>query len=360
MHQNLGILDAVAGTHSRSFGRLFRHPRIGQTLNGPTFVADKMSVFVVAGIFQVAHPISPNLVIPPNPVQKLLLRQGIERPVQRYPVDPVGKSFQNLPGAQRLTFMSQNFQHLQAHRRAPKAGLMERVGRFPFGFGHGAIISPIHRDDMKLGGSPGRTQASFLMQESRFRVTISPMPLDDILIDAEMHMEKATDHLLQELRGIRTGRASPGLVEHIKVEYYGSPTDLRSIAAISIPEATQILIKPFSPGDMRAIEKAINDSKLGLTPHSDGKQLRLVLPSLSQERRLQLAGQCKHLAETAKVAIRNARRDANKVLETEEKGGLVTEDDSTKGKEQIQELTKTYETKVDEVVEKKRVEIMQI
>ena len=150
------------------------------------------------------------------------------------------------------------------------------------------------------------------------------------------------------------------LVEHIKVDYYGSVTDLRSIAAISIPEATQILIKPFSPGDMHAIEKAINDSKIGLTPHSDGKQLRLVLPSLSQERRLQLAGQCKQMAETAKVAIRNARRDANKVLETEEKGGVVTEDDSTKGKEQIQELTKTYEAKVDEVVEKKCAEIMQI
>jgi ribosome recycling factor len=186
------------------------------------------------------------------------------------------------------------------------------------------------------------------------------MPLDDILIDAEMHMEKASDHLLHELRGIRTGRASPGLVEHIKVDYYGSPTDLRSIAAISIPEATQILIKPFSPGDMHAIEKAINDSKIGLTPHSDGKQLRLVLPSLSQERRLQLAGQCKQLAETAKVAIRNARRDANKILETEEKGGVVTEDEAEQGKEQIQELTKTYEAKVDEVVEKKRAEIMQI
>jgi len=199
-----------------------------------------------------------------------------------------------------------------------------------------------------------------MVQESPFRVTIFPMPLDDILIDAEMHMEKASDHLLHELRGIRTGRASPGLVEHIKVDYYGSVTDLRSIAAISIPEATQILIKPFSPGDIRAIEKAINDSKLGLTPHSDGRQLRLVLPALSQERRLQLAGQCKQLAETAKVAIRNARRDANKVLETEEKGGVVTEDDAATGREQIQELTKTYEAKIDEVVEKKRAEIMQI
>jgi ribosome recycling factor len=186
------------------------------------------------------------------------------------------------------------------------------------------------------------------------------MPLDDILIDAEMHMEKANDHLLHELRGIRTGRATPALVEHIKVDYYGSMTDLRSIASISVPEATQILIKPFSPGDLRAIEKAINDSKIGLTPHSDGKTLRLMLPPLSQERRQQLAGQCKQMAETAKIAIRNARRDANKVLETEEKGGLVTEDDASGGKEQIQELTKSYEAKVDEHVEKKRAEIMQI
>jgi ribosome recycling factor len=186
------------------------------------------------------------------------------------------------------------------------------------------------------------------------------MPLDDILIDAEMHMEKANDHLLHELRGIRTGRATPGLVEHIKVDYYGSPTDMRSIASISVPEATQILIKPFSPGDLRAIEKAINDSKIGLTPHSDGKQLRLVLPALSQERRQQLAGQCKQMAETAKIAIRNARRDANKILETEEKGGVVGEDEAVSGKEQIQELTKNYEAKVDELIEKKRAEIMQI
>jgi ribosome recycling factor len=186
------------------------------------------------------------------------------------------------------------------------------------------------------------------------------MALDDILLEAEMHMEKAAEHLHHELRGIRTGRASPAIVEHIKVEYYGSMTDLRSIASISVPEATQILIKPFSPQDIKAIEKAISDSKIGLTPHSDGKTLRLVLPALSQERRLQLAGQCKGFAETSKVAIRNARRDANKALETEEKSGDVPEDEAKKGKEQINELTKTYEHKVDEVIEKKRAEIMQV
>jgi ribosome recycling factor len=186
------------------------------------------------------------------------------------------------------------------------------------------------------------------------------MPIDDILLEGELHMEKAIEHLQHELRGIRTGRATPALVEHLKVDYYGSPTDLRSIASISVPEATQLLIKPFSPSDLRAIEKAINDSKIGLTPHSDGKTLRLVMPPLSQERRLQLSGQCKQFAETSKVAIRNARRDANKLLETELKDGDLTEDEAEQGKEKIQELTKSYETKVDELIEKKRGEVMQV
>ena len=186
------------------------------------------------------------------------------------------------------------------------------------------------------------------------------MPADDILLDCEEQMEKAVEHLRHELRGVRTGRASPALVENIKVDYYGSPTDLRSISAISVPEATQILIKPFSPQDLKAIEKAINDSKIGLTPHSDGKQLRLMLPPLSQERRMQLAGQCKGYAEEAKIRIRNARRDANKLVETEDKGGVLTEDEAEKGKEQVQELTKTYEAKVDDLVEKKKHDIMQV
>jgi ribosome recycling factor len=186
------------------------------------------------------------------------------------------------------------------------------------------------------------------------------MPIDDILLDTEEHMEKAIEHLKHELRSVRTGRASPAMVENVKVEYYGTPTDLRSIASISVPEATQILIKPFSPGDLKWIEKAINDSKLPLTPHSDGKQLRLILPPMSQETRLMMAGQVKQMAEDVKVRIRNARRDANKLIDTEEKGGLLTEDDAAGGKEQVQELTKTYETKVDEMVEHKRKEVMQV
>lgn len=186
------------------------------------------------------------------------------------------------------------------------------------------------------------------------------MPADDILLDCEDHMDKALEHLRHELRGVRTGRASPALVENIKVDYYGTPTDLRSIASITVPEATQILIKPFTPQDLKSIEKAINDSKIGLTPHSDGKQLRLVLPPLSQERRLQLVGQCKHFAEDIKVRIRNARRDANKLVDTEEKGGILTEDQAKETKDQVQELTKNYEAKVDELIENKKKEIMAV
>lgn len=186
------------------------------------------------------------------------------------------------------------------------------------------------------------------------------MPMDDILLECEEHMDKAAEHLHQELRGIRTGRASPALVEHIKVDYYGSPTDLKSIASISVPEATQLLIRPFAKQDLKAIEKAISDSKVGLTPHSDGQQLRLNLPALSTERRQQLAGQCKEYGERAKIVIRNARRDANKQVDEQVKAGEILEDEGERGKTQIQDLTKQYEAKVDEYLDKKRAEIMQV
>lgn len=186
------------------------------------------------------------------------------------------------------------------------------------------------------------------------------MPSDDILLECEELMEKTTEFLKSELRGIRTGRASTALVEHVRVDYYGSTTDLRSIAALSVPESNQIMIKPFSPGDLKAIERAISDSNLGLTPHSDGRALRLTLPALSQDRRLQLAGQCKKMAEESKIAIRAHRRDANKLAETEEKEGTMTEDEVKSCKEQIQELTKQYEGKVDQLIEAKTKEVMTV
>jgi ribosome recycling factor len=186
------------------------------------------------------------------------------------------------------------------------------------------------------------------------------MPLDDILLDCEEQMEKALTHLLHEMRSIRTGRASPALVEHLQVDYYGSPQSLKNIAVIQIPEATQILIKPFNPQDLKAIDKAISDSKLNLPTSSDGKQIRLNLPPMSMDRRQQLAGSTKAMGEAAKISIRNARRDANKLVDTEQKGGIMTEDEAERGKESVQTLTKEYETKVDAALEKKRHEILDV
>lgn len=179
------------------------------------------------------------------------------------------------------------------------------------------------------------------------------MPLDDILLETEEKMESAVEYLRKEFRGIRTGRASAGLVDHIKVEYYGSSMDLRQLASIATPEANLIVIKPFDPGSLKAIEKAIQTSDLGITPQSDGSVVRLNVPALSIERRKQLVNQVKKMAENARIVIRNARRDGNKQLEKEEKSSEITEDDAHTGKEKTQELTNQYENKIDELLEAK-------
>lgn len=188
------------------------------------------------------------------------------------------------------------------------------------------------------------------------------MQIDEVLFGAEESMEKAVEYLRSELRGMRTGRASTGLVEFIKVDYYGSMTDLRSIAHVSVPEPTQLLIKPFDASSVQAIIKAIQSSGLGLNPVGEGKQIRLALPSLSGDRRTQLVASVKHKGEDARVTIRNARRDANKHLEQAEKDKTqkVSEDDVERGKEEVQALLKKYEQKVDDLVSSKTKEIMEV
>lgn len=185
------------------------------------------------------------------------------------------------------------------------------------------------------------------------------MALEDSLLEAEANMESAIDYLRKELRGIRTGRATPALVEYIKIDYYGSPTDLRQLASISAPEANMLMIKPFDPSSAKDIEKAIQASDLGITPSSDGKIIRLTIPPLSTERRQQLVGQVKKMAEATRVAIRNARRDANKEIDRLQKDSEITEDDAHKAKDDVQELTKTYEAKVDELIDAKSQEIQE-
>lgn len=186
------------------------------------------------------------------------------------------------------------------------------------------------------------------------------MPSDEILLDVEEKMESAVEYFREELRGIRTGRASVGLVDHIKVDYYGSPTDLRQLATISTPEANQIVIKPFDPNSIGAIDKAIQSSDIGITPHSDGKVIRLTVPPLSGERRDQLVGQVKKMAEASRVAVRNARRDGNKQVDKEQKAGEIPEDDAHQSKDRIQKLTDKYEQQVDKLLDGKVKDIQEL
>ena len=183
------------------------------------------------------------------------------------------------------------------------------------------------------------------------------MVSDDILLETEEHMDAAVDYLRKEFRGIRTGRASIGLVDHIKVDYYGSPTDLRQLASIATPEANLIVIKPFDPSGTKDIEKAIYASDLGITPMTDGKLIRLQVPALSMERREQLAAQLKKMAEACRVTIRNARREENKEADKQQKASELTEDDCKKCKDEIQKLTRHYEDKVNEMLEAKTKEV---
>jgi ribosome recycling factor len=185
------------------------------------------------------------------------------------------------------------------------------------------------------------------------------MTTQEILFDAEERMEKAVNIYREELRGLRTGRASPALVDTLRVEYYGSPTPLKQLAQISTPDAQSIVIRPFDQNSLKDIEKAIRSSDLGLSPNNDGKMIRLTVPSMSGEQRQKLVTRVKKSAEDARVSCRNIRRDGNKSFDQAEKAKEMTEDERDKGKEQMQTLLKQYEEKIGELAEKKTREIME-
>lgn len=183
------------------------------------------------------------------------------------------------------------------------------------------------------------------------------MDQDEILMDTEERMEKAVAMLQGQLQGIRTGRATSGLVDSIRVEYYGSQAPLKQLATISVSEQ-QIVIRPFDTTNISAIVKAIQGSDVGLAPNSDGRLIRLNVPPLSGERRRQLAARVKEFAEDARISIRNVRRDGNKHADQAQKDKVLTEDDRDQLKEAIQELTKKYEGKVNDLAAGKEKEIM--
>src|SRR3974390_277816 len=178
------------------------------------------------------------------------------------------------------------------------------------------------------------------------------MTSDDILLDTEERMEKAVNVFRDELRGLRTGRATPALVDGLRVEYYGSPTPLKQMAQISTPDPQQIVIRPYDQAALKDIEKAIRSSDLGMSPTNDGKMIRLQVPPMSGEQRQKMVTRIKKSAEDCKVSCRNIRRDGNKHYDVAEKAKEMTEDERDSGKEEVQGLLKKFEDKITELAEK--------
>lgn len=186
------------------------------------------------------------------------------------------------------------------------------------------------------------------------------MSYQDTLKATRNDMAKALKHLDDVLRQIRTGRASPALVENVRVDYYGTPTPVSQLASISIPEARSIAIKPFDVSCIKELEKAILKSDLGVSPQNDGKVVRVNLPPLSGEQRKKLGALVKEKCEESRIALRNARRDHNKESDALKKKGTLTEDEHRKLQDEIQSVLKENEKKVDEVFRLKTAEVMEV
>jgi len=184
--------------------------------------------------------------------------------------------------------------------------------------------------------------------------------IKDMLSSAESRMRGAIQVLHDDLAAIRTGRANPGLVEKMAVEYYGTPTPLMQLASISVPEPRSLMIKPFDPTTIKVIEKAIQASELGLNPNNDGKVIHLNLPPLTEERRRDLVKHVHHRLEETRVAIRNIRRDAHNDMRDFEKEKLISEDELERGEEELQKLTDRFIEEVGEMGKKKESEIMEV
>ncbi len=184
------------------------------------------------------------------------------------------------------------------------------------------------------------------------------MSVEDILMDTEDRMDKALGVLKNNLAGIRTGRATPGLLDSVKVTIYGSQTPLKQLASVGAPEPQQLVIRPFDSSTIKEIEKAIVASELGLNPQSDGRIIRINIPPLSTDVRKKLVARIKDLSEESRVSIRNVRRDSNKAVEIAEKEKLISEDDRDRAKENIQELTKKFENSVTDLARSRETDVM--
>ncbi len=185
-------------------------------------------------------------------------------------------------------------------------------------------------------------------------------PLDDLLKEAQEKMDKAVEFLTQEFARLRTGKASPALVENVSVDYYGSSVRLRELANISTPEPRLLVINPYDPSSMSAIEKAILAANIGVTPMNDGHVIRIPIPELTEERRRELVKVIKRNAEEQKVAVRNVRRDANEHVKALQKNSTITEDERDQALEKIQKLTDDHISHIEEMIKAKEEEIMTV
>ncbi len=186
------------------------------------------------------------------------------------------------------------------------------------------------------------------------------MDYDEILMTAEERMEHALDALATAFSSVRTGRANARVLDRIKVDYYGAMTPINQLAGVKTPDARLLVIEPWDKSALKAIEKAIQESDLGVTPSNDGAVIRLPFPELTEERRRELAKQCKGYAEDARVSVRNARRDANTAFAKAEKAAEITEDDLRQGEADVQKLTDKYIGKIDTAFKAKEAELMEV
>ncbi|BAN03060.1 ribosome recycling factor [Ilumatobacter coccineus] len=184
--------------------------------------------------------------------------------------------------------------------------------------------------------------------------------IEDILLEAMDKMDKAVEHTQTQFGTVRTGRASPALVERLNVDYYGAPVPLQQLASISVPEARQLLIKPHDRGALDAIEKAIRESDLGVNPNNDGIAIRLSLPQLTEERRKEYVKVAKNMAEDGRIALRNTRRDARKALEGLEKDSEISADDLERAEKELDKVTSGHVEHIDQALNRKEQELLEV
>lgn len=191
-------------------------------------------------------------------------------------------------------------------------------------------------------------------------MTTDAESIDDVLLETQDKMEKAVAHVQQEFGAVRTGRATPALIERLKVEYYGAEVPLQQLAGFNVPEARLLVVSPYDKGALKAIEKAIQNSDLGITPSNDGQVIRLVFPQLTEERRKELVKVVRHKAEEGRIAIRNLRRHARQLLESLERDGSITADELDRAEKDLEKTTHEYVAEIDKLLGHKEQELLEV